>query len=243
MTTKTIIMLKVLLTFIILCSSTISLGQKTEFRVSLNSGLFSFTGKSAEPISFINYSDRSKSGYTNNPYGSRTGLCAGISGNIQSVSKRHFIVGVDLGIELLRSKIEINGISGYTGSSTYNYNANGKTFLNYSFINLNSFFGYRLSTNKIDYDFIGGFELGYCISAKEYGRATATNDIKYSTSVDRKTIRSDIRSRVQIAADYKKIGAYIGYSFGLANYKSGYVGGTNECYARIFRFGLTYRLK
>lgn len=236
-------MLKILLTFIAIGSLTDSFGQKTEIGVSLNSGLFSFTGKSAESISFINYSDRTKSGYTNNPYGTKNGLCIGLSGIIKRVSKKKFILGFDLGYEVLRSKIDIDEISGYTGSSTYNYKATGKTFLNYSFINLHPFLGYRLLTGKINFDLTGGFELGYCVKAEEHGTATAANGVKYSTSVDRKTIKSDFRPRIQIAADYKKIGAYIGYSFGLANYKSGYIGGINECYARLLRFGLTYRLK
>lgn len=240
---KNTIMQKILLTIITVCTLTISYGQKTEFRASLNSGLFSFSCKSAETISFINYSDKTQTGYTNNPYGSKSELCIGLSGNIKRVSKKNFILGIDLGYEVLRSKIQINEISGYTGSLTYNYNATGQTFLNYNFINLHPFLGYRLSTNKINFDITGGLELGYCLNTKEDGKATALNGIKYETSVDRKTIKSDIRPRIQLATDYKKIGIYIGYSFGLANYKSGYIGGTNECYARLLRFGLTYQIK
>jgi hypothetical protein len=236
-------MQRILFTIIALCCLQVSYGQKTEFRAALNSGLFSFAGESAESVSFINYNDQTKSGYTNNPYGSKSGLGIGLSGNIKRISKKDFILGTDLGYELLRSKVRIDEISGYTGSSTYSLDAKGKTFLNYSFINLRLFAGYRLAANKINIDFTGGLEIGYCLNAKEDGSATASDGIKYETSVDRKTIDMDIRPGIQIAANYKKAGAYIGYSFGLVNYKSGYDGGANECYARLLRFGLTYQIK
>lgn len=234
---------KIILTIIGLCFLKISYGQKTEFRISLNSGLFSFTGKSAGSISFINYSDEGKSGYTNNPYGSKNGLGVGLSGNIKRISKRNFILGVDLGYELLRSKIQINGISGYSGNSTYNLDAKGETFLNNQFINLAPFVGYRLSANKINLDFTGGIEIGYFLSSRENGSATASDGTTYVTSVDRKDIKIDIRPGIQLAANYRKVGAYVGYSFGVSNYKSGNIGGSNACYSRLSRFGLTYQLK
>jgi len=230
---------KILFTFIALCFLNVSHGQKTEFRASLNSGLFSFAGEDAEPVSFINFSDQTNSGYTNNPYGSKGGPGIGLSGNIKRVAKKNFIFGADLGYELLRSKTKIIRIHGYTGSSTYSLNATGKTFLNSNFINLHLFMGYRLPANKIDIDFTGGLEIGYCLNATEKGSATASDGTKYETSSERKTIDFDFRPRIQIDAHYKKVGAYIGYSFGLTNYKSGYDGGANECYARLLRFGLT----
>ena len=44
---------------------------------SLNSGLFSHTGKSAESTSFIDFDNFNNSGYTDNPFGSNVGLCYG----------------------------------------------------------------------------------------------------------------------------------------------------------------------
>lgn len=236
-------MQKVFLTFLTLLFLVNAFGQKTEVRMTLSSGLFSFTGQSAEATSVINYSDYTKSGYTNNPYGSEDGLCYGLSGNFKRVSKRNFIAGLDLGYEKVRSKISINGISDYTGTSTYESNATGQTFLNYSFINLTPFMGYRFPLHTISLELTAGIDIAYCLKAREDGKATATNGTEYETSVDRKTIKIDIRPSIQISTNYKKFGLFAGYSFGLVNYKSGYIGGINECYARLFRFGITYVLK
>lgn len=236
-------MQKLFFTIVFPLITTISYAQKTEIGISLNSGLFSFTGQSAETVSFINYSDQTKSGYTNNPYGAKNGLCYGFSGSVKRISKKNIIAGLDLGYEVLRSKILINEISGYTGNSTYNYDAKGQTCLKYNFINLHPFLGYRFTSNNIIIDLTGGFDIAYCLKAKEAGNATSATGIKYETSIDRKTIKTDIRPRLQIATNYKKAGVYIGYSPGLANYKSRSLGGTNECYARLVRFGLTYQVK
>lgn len=236
-------MLKTFLTFLLVLFLTNVLGQKTEFRLAFNSGLFSFSGQSAEKYSQINFSNPTNSGYTNNPYGSMAGICYGLSGNLKKVTKKKLDLGLDLGFETLRSKVNITAISGYTGTSTYEYTASGQTFLNYNFINLFPYIGHRFDIRNVSMDIVGGFDIAYCLKATEKGNAIATNATKYSTSVDRKTISTDIRPRIQISVDYKKAGIYIGYSYGLVNYKSGYVGGTNECYARLLRFGLTYCLK
>ena len=234
-------MKKLILTLTSVFLLTITYGQKTEFGVSLNSGLFSFAGQSAVSTSFINStSDQTNSGYTNNPYGSKNGLCYGFSGNIKRVSKRSFVFGLDMGYEVLRSKVSINQISGFTGTST---DASGQTILTSNFININPFLGYRISTKQVNFDITGGFDIGYNLNTEENGNATAINGIKYETSRDRKTIKWDIRPRIQVSAYYEKLGLYLGYSIGLSNYMKGYVGGTNEAYSRIFRFGMTYQIK
>jgi len=236
-------MKKLILTLTAVFFLTITYGQKTEYRISFNSGLFSFVGQSAVSTSFINFSDQTNSGYTNNPYGSKSGFCYGLSGNIKRVSKRDLIFGLDLGYEVLRSKVSINQISGFTGTSAYEYDASGQTILNSNFININPFLGYRISAKQVNFDITGGFDIGYNLNIEEKGNATAINGIKYETSRDRKTIKWDIRPRIQVSADYKKFGLYLGYSIGLSNYMRGYIGGTFEASSRIFRFGMTYQIK
>ena len=237
-------MKNLILTITALLTLTIARGQKTEYRISLNSGLFSFAGRSASETSFINFfNDHTKSGYTNNPYGSKDGLCYGMSGNIQRVTKRNFILGMDLGYEILRSKISIVGVSGYTGTSTFEYSATGQTFLNYNFMNINPFFGYRIIEKPIILDITGRIDVAHCFKAQEEGNATDSNGTKYETFGDRKTIKSEVRPRIQISTYYKNFGLYFGYSYGLTNYMSDYRGGIFESYARLLRFGLTYQIK
>lgn len=217
-------------------------GQHTEYSINLNSGLFSFKGRSSESVTFINYAERLSTPYTNNPYGSKNGLCYGISANVKRLVIKHIIFGIDLGYERLRSQIAINSIADYTSTTTLSYDAKGKTFLNYDFLNVEPFVGYRINLKPVSVDLTGGVDIGRCLQAKEKGSADATNGLTYKTTVDRKTIKTDVRPRIQLAANYNRFGVYMGYSFGWANYKTGYVGGVNESYARIFRFGATYRL-
>ncbi|MEI6586484.1 MAG: hypothetical protein WCL56_10370 [Sediminibacterium sp.] len=218
-------------------------GQKAEFKLAFNSGLFSFYGQSAEKYSQINLSNQSNAGYTNNPYGSMLGICYGLSGNFKKITKNNLNFGLDLGFETLRSKVNITAINGNTGNSIFYYTASGQTFLNYDFINLFPYIGHRYKIRKLSLDVVGGFDIAYCIKVTEKGDAIATNGIKYTTSVNRKTLSTDIRPRIQLAVDYYKAGIFLGYSYGLANYKTGYTGGKNECYSRLIRFGLTYRIK
>lgn len=218
-------------------------GQKSEFRLCANTGLFAFKGPSAERVSFIINSKSAIpedpiSAYTNNPYGSDYGISFGISGNFKKVSKKNFLAGADIGVEMLRSQVFINSV--LDGNS---YSASGKTILQLSFINLQPFIGQRFYLQPVSIDLTGGVDFGFRLQAKEIGKATTTNARLYKTSVNRNTITTDIRPRFQMSANYKKFGVYTSYSTGLVNYKAGYIGGTNECYSRLWRFGLTYLLK
>ncbi|MDD2528817.1 MAG: outer membrane beta-barrel protein [Lentimicrobiaceae bacterium] len=234
-------MKKILFTILMLSCLKVSYGQTTEIRVALNSGLFSFAGNGAESVTFINYDEVTNSGNTNNPYGSRGGLGIGLSANVIKIATNNTLVGVDLGYELLRSKIKINSIN--SSPENMNMDAEGRTYLNANFINLNVFLGYRLAVNNINIDFTGGADVAYNLSSRESGRATASNGYKVKTSTERKAIDFDIRPGIKISANYNKTGAYLGYSLGLVNYKADLDGGKNEaCYASILRFGLTYQI-
>jgi hypothetical protein len=236
-------MKKILLTIIILLFLIKASGQKTELRGAMNSGLFSFSGLSSRGTTSINWDDRTSSGYTNEPYGTRSALCYGFSFNVKRVTKRNFLFGIDLGYETLRSKVSIDRIDGYTGFSTYQYIATGKTFLNSDFLNLNPFLGYRIYSKNISFDLTGGFDFGYCLKGTENGKARASNGIKYSTSGDSKSGIIDFRPRFQFSAGYKKFGLYAGYSYGLLNYMMWVKGdGIWEAYSRLVRFGITYQI-
>jgi hypothetical protein len=212
--------------------------QKTEFRIIINSALFSFAGQSAESKSFMIYNAEINS-YTNNPYGSKNGLCYGLSVNAKRINKSNIVFGFDLGYEVLRSNTSIISVN----VDNTVYDAKGQTFLNYGFINLNPQIGYRVDFKKVSFDFLLGLDIAYCLNATEKGKATASNGITYSTLVDRKTINQDLRQRIQLSVDYNKVGVFLGYSYGVLNYKSGYLGGINESYARIIRFGFTYQIE
>lgn len=216
-----------------------SYAQKTELRVSLDSGLSAFSGQSAESSSFMSFSSFTGSGYTNNPYGSKNAFSYGVSVNLKRVTKINFIYGIGVGYEDLRSKISLTTVF---NDSPNSIPVSGETFMNVNSINVNPFAGYRFNADKFPIDLAAGFDIANILSTKEKGDAADASGNKYTTSRDRKTISTDFRPRIQISTDYKKFGVYLGYSFGLRNYKEGYVGGTNEAYSKIFRFGVTYQV-
>lgn len=79
-------------------------------------------------------------------------------------------------------------------------------------------------------DLVEGFDVAGILSNKECGQANDNNGNDFTTSQDRKTIITALRPRFQIATNSKKFGIYLGYSFGLSNYRNHYVGGTNDAY-------------
>lgn len=231
-------MRKTLLVIVVVLSTTMCYAQMTEFSVSLNSGLFSFRGTSTVKSSSYYISAE----YNYPLYGSKDGLSYGVSMAIKRVTNTKILVGLDAGYEMLRSKVAIDAIT-YAPYSSSLTPARGQTYLNNSFINLFPYSGYRFScSNNFDIDLTGGIDFGFCTNSTEKSKVKDANGKKYKSSIDRKTINTDIRPRVQITTYYKNFGVYAGYSLGLVNYKSGYIGGTNDAYSNLIRFGLTFRL-
>lgn len=212
--------------------------QKIELSVSANSGLFSFTGKSAENTSFIIAGGHN---YTNNPYGTKNGLAYGLSANAKKVFANHYLLGLDFGYEMMSSKININRVSS-SGSSTLP--ATGITNLNSQFLNLHPNLGFRFGQSKTTFDLTAGIDFGIILKSEEKGEATTTTGVIVNTTIDRKHLKTDIRPRLQLATNYQKLGIYAGYSYGLSNYREGITGGgTWEASSRVIRFGLSYRIK
>lgn len=223
--------------FIIICWIPSSIrAQQTEFRASLNSGFFSYRGNGAESVSRIN-----NTAYANNPYGSKGGLCYGLSLNLRRVAKSNFLFGADLSYEMLRSRIDLK-YSDIIGDIASQFE--GKTYLNTSFINLFPYIGRRVKVVGQPFDLIGGLDVAYILSAREKGSAMSIDNsqLHIETSIDRKHIKTDIRPRVQLSTDLNKIGFYVGYSYGLRNYQVRLIGGSTEAYSRMWRLGVTYRL-
>jgi hypothetical protein len=227
-----------------LVSFTNAFGQKTEFNLSLNSGLFSFSGRSAQNASVISWNDQTNSGTINNVFGSKPMLSYGLSGNVKRVSKRNFIFGADLGYETLKSKILINEVYDFTGTTSNAYNASGRNTLSLHYLNIFPYVGHRFNSQKLSFDLIGGFELSHCLSFNKKGNATDVNGKKYGYSYTGSgKIETDKRVRIQFSVNYHKTGIYLGYSYGLENYLYSSLGGVAPgCFARLFRFGFTYRI-
>lgn len=236
-------MKKILLLLAVFCLN--FLYSQTEISVEANSGLFSFGGKSSAENSMLNVNEGWLiNRYTNNPYGKKADLSIGISVNVKRIFKNKMFVGSSLGYENLKSKININEVYYNTDyGNPEQFSATGKTNLIYNNINFYPYFGYRIPAKTIYFDISAGADFGFILSAREKGSAKASNNYTYETSLDRKTISTDFRPRIQLDAHYQKFGIYLGYSFGTVNYMKNYIGGNFDTKSRMLRFGITYQLK
>jgi hypothetical protein len=238
---KTFTILLLVLTF------TQGYSQKTELKICLNTGLFSFTGNAATSYTQIYSAQPFFTGIIN-PYGKKSGLSGGLSLNLQRVLKENIIFGMNAGYQSNQSKVLINAVVLDEGTTTVVINANGQSYVTNSSIMVNPFCGYRFDINKIPIDLVGGINLDFINTTKEKANATDANNVEYDVSGDMKTINLDVSPKIQLATEYKKFGLVVGYSRGLVNYKTGYDGNPNdgvtkEVYSKNINFGITYRLK
>lgn len=223
-------------------------GQKTEFRGSLNSGVFSYKRITPnDPPSFY-YEASSNSAFTYNNSGINSGVCFGFSFNFKRIAKSDHFWGLDLGYEMLRSTAPISKFYTYTQTSSNSFittgtsSATGEIVYNNSFIVLNPYIGHRYRLKQVNFDLAVGVDVAYCLKAKEKGNATTPDGSQYSVSGGTSMkARPNINPRVQLQIGYKRIGVYGGYSAGLTNLikkKWGFKNG----YSNIIRFGATYNL-
>ncbi len=102
-------MKKITLTLLAVLVITQLHAQSLEVSVQANTGLFRYSGSSATNVSFISQEQSQKQNYTNNPYGSLDGFSYGGGADVRYTSKNGFLLGLQTGYEILRSKVNING--------------------------------------------------------------------------------------------------------------------------------------
>jgi hypothetical protein len=226
---------------VLLLTVQFSFAQKKQISFQVNSGLFSFGGRSASSTSFMNISDVSSiSNYTNSPYGKNSSFCYGFGIQLQQLTSNNFIYGLQLSYESLSSKLRIDNAY---GEITWRVKE-GKTILTNNFITLFPSVGQRVKLfNNVDSDILFGFDLGISLSSKEKYRVTTNQGHKISGTNERELPHIDVRPSIEFINYYKSFGLSIGYSYGLTNYQNGLVGADRKVYSRYLRFGLHYRLK
>lgn len=240
-------MKKIFTILLLVLTFTNGYSQKTELKIGLNTGLFSFTGNAATSYTQI-YSAQPFFMGTINPYGKKSGLSGGLSLNLQRVLKENIIFGINAGYQSNQSKVLINAVVLDEGTTTVVLNAKGQSYITNSSIMAYPFFGYRFQINKFPIDVVGGINLDFISNTKEKGNATDANNTAYHLSGDMKSINLDVSPKIQLATEYKKFGLVVGYSRGLVNYQQGYYENPNytetrEVYSKNINFGITYRLK
>lgn len=232
--------------------SLISYAQHTEIRVFLDSGLFSYAGDGATDSSEMEVNTNTHEGFVDNPYGTRSGLSYGLSIDARYVTEKKSIFGVSLGYQILRSTTDIEVIRGdfevTIGGISGNVNrelANGKTHLTNYTINLFPYYGHRFNTNARPVDVLLGVDVGYILGTTNKGSVDGISEGTFTTDENFFTESFDFRPRLQISTDYKKFGVYVGYSFGLVNFKAPseyFFEDFGEAKTRMIRFGLSYKL-
>lgn len=225
---------------LLLLSSLSVFAQHTEFYAGVNGGVLSFRGKSAINSSFIIRTTFGTGNYTNNIYSRKSGIGIGVDFGIQRVTKSKFIYGIATGLELLKHRVEINDVSGMSGTVT----AKGDINFHSRFINIKPAAGYRFPINKkILLDLTASLEIAVGLSyLDEVGIATITGSGEI-VEVDngRGEVPTDVRTGLQAKINMTRYSFLLGYWIGQTNYDKGYVGGSPEAYSNLFRVGLCYR--
>jgi hypothetical protein len=236
-----------------------SYAQKIEITLQANSGLFHYSGNSTAASSFFLPGQTANQYRSNNPYGSENGFSYGAGAQAAFVSKNGFIIGLQAGYEVLKSKEAINGVYPY-----YNYYApdfytiatansspvpaRGQAFTINRDITLNPYIGYRLHARNIKIDLMPGVDISYNVNSYNKGKATASDGTVYTANDKLPKAPNDLRLRFGAAASWGKWGITASYAHGLVNYVSNldyYLGepaGRNIVRSEVVRFGISYRI-
>ncbi|MGX5688464.1 hypothetical protein [Arcticibacter tournemirensis] len=219
----------ILVSFFIVCSLSL-FAQKTEYSVHVQTGLFNFGGKSAEKSSSLN------GNYANNPYGTGSSFSYAFYLQLQGITKRNTIWGLQSGYESLASRIKIDRIL-YLGAPAREGDF-GHTSLRNQFILVHPYVGHRFNFG-IPLDISVGPDLGIGLKSMEKGKVP---DANFVIDNERDIPAVDARIRINATAYHKSMGFTVGYSDGTINYQANMIGAEPETYSRFLRIGLSYKL-
>lgn len=220
--------------------------QHIEYNISGGIGLFHYvTKEKQEPYySMIN---NGTPNYANVPYGNKNGLSYQFSFDLKKITRRHFLWGLGLEYEDVKSRKKIN----WFFDPYYEFtSATGDVSLSNYFVALNPFVGYRWKWNQFYCDVMGGIDLAISVSpARQQGSGIVDSthqqihfDIKSHSYSGWDPFQT--RARLQTELGYKKWGLLVGYSWGFYKGHLATMGGKPlYSFSRYFRAGISYRLK
>ena len=223
-----------------LLAAHVSYGQKMEYSAHFNSGGSAYRGPSARSSSILFISDVAGEGpfYNDGSYTSRLGFSYGLAAQVQRITQKQDLFGVQAGYEVLRNRQNITEINGFR----FQTSASGHITLTNQYVNAHPFFGHRFALKTIALDLTAGPEVGLLCRSHLVENITTESGYTYSGKFDSNQPKLDVRARLNLAAYYKHIGLTLGYSRGLTNYYGDYAGGRSEAYSQLFRVGLAYRI-
>jgi hypothetical protein len=230
--------------------------QKLEVSVQANTGLFHFAGKSSTATTQVLQGSATAAdpmNRANNPYGNKNGFSYGGSIQAQLVSKGGFIIGLQGGYEVLKSKVDIDK---YTPIVYLTYQdflpvaaidpsfaVKGHVALQNQSINLNPYIGYRFQLSKVKLDILPGMDLGLILDTRDKGEVKDKDGKIYKVDYKRSKAPTDVRLRLGTAASYGRYGLNASFAHGLTNYMKDVIGDASfNARSEYFRLGLSYRL-
>jgi hypothetical protein len=229
--------------------------QKLEVSVQANTGLFHFAGKSTTATTQVlqGSTTGNATDYANNPYGNKNGFSYGGSIQAQTVSKGGFIVGLQGGYELLRSKVDIDKYTPIVyiteteflpiAANDPSFAVTGHVAFQSQSINLNPYIGYRFQLNKVKLDILPGMDIGLILDSRDKGEVKDKDGKIYKVDYKRTKAPTDVRLRLGAVASYGRYGLNASFAHGLTNYMKNYIGDASfNAHSEYFRLGLSYRL-
>jgi hypothetical protein len=227
-----------ILPFLLSCQ--IGLAQRTTFSVGLNSGFSQFFGKSAVKSASVMTPDPLSSGLprASNRLGGSNAATFGASVSVSREFKNHFLLGLEAGYEMLRSRtdIEVFQVDDML-MQTDGYNIN-----NNKFINLFPSAGYDfLLGEKVRLAVTGGADFGIGLSSKSKLVVPEHYDNMYSNN-EGLVPGLDFRPRAQIKVSGDRLGLALSYAHGITNWLNGWAGGATDLHMRAWRIGVQYRI-
>jgi len=229
--------------------------QKLEVSVQANTGLFHFAGKSSTATTQVLQGSiiGDPMNYANNPYGNKNAFSYGSSIQVQTISKGGFIVGLQGGYELLRSKVDVDKYSPITTvlyddylpitANDPRFAVTGHVAFQNQSINLNPYIGYRFRLSKVNFDILPGMDIGLILDSRDKGEVKGKDGKIYKVDYKRSKAPTDVRLRLGAAASYGRYGLNASFAHGLTNYMKDMVGDASfNTHSEYFRLGLSYRL-
>ncbi len=223
---------------------TVAYGQSTEYSMQINTGYFYFSGGASPTVFFEGINGVQKS-LIEDPYGNNFALSYSVAAQIQRITKKYLILGLQLGTQLLRSRVMINTI----GSLGSNIRGSGKghALLSMDFINLYPNIGQRFLLPTSVVDLTIGPEIGLNINSREKGMVSDANgQFPETTNYKISEPFAMLRLRSSLTLSFGKWGLTTSYAYGFQNYKvqnyfSGLARDSGKHFSQLFMFGIIYK--
>ena len=223
---------------LVITGSIAAYGQHTEFSVQAGSGLFGFRGPGASSGTTLLVTDFSSYHALENPYGRSSGFSYSLTGQVQHITGKSFLYGVQAGFESLTSQVAVILVS---GGLFYPYATNDRARLRIQYATLHPFIGRRFGNDRVSIDATAGVDVSTGLTERLLGETTS-NGSSFTTPYDSRPLPAvDVRPRLNLTGYYRAFGLTIGYSHGLTTYPNDPFGAA-KITSRMWRVGVVYRL-